>query len=56
MRNTIRTTHKIINGDSRQMNLLANESVHLVITSGYEIKPEFILSDIRKVAPENGEQ
>lgn len=33
MNNTIRTTHKIINGDSRQMNLLANESVHLVITS-----------------------
>lgn len=27
------TNHKIINGDSRQMNLLNDESVHLVITS-----------------------
>ncbi len=29
----MRTNHKIINGDSRQMNLLPDESVHLVITS-----------------------
>ena len=27
------TNHKIINGDSRQMNLLTDESVHLIITS-----------------------
>jgi len=27
------TTHKIIHGDSRQMKLLADESVHLVVTS-----------------------
>lgn len=27
------TNHKIINGDSRQMNLLADQSVHLVVTS-----------------------
>lgn len=27
------THHKIINGDSRQMNLLASKSVHLVVTS-----------------------
>jgi len=29
----LRTNHRIINGDSRQMNLITNESVHLVITS-----------------------
>lgn len=29
----MRTTHKIIHGDSRQMNLLSDESIHLVITS-----------------------
>lgn len=29
----MRTNHRIINGDSRQMNLITNESVHLVITS-----------------------
>jgi modification methylase len=29
----LRTNHKIINGDSRQMNLLPDESVHLIITS-----------------------
>lgn len=29
----MKTFHKIINGDSRQMNLLSDESVHLVITS-----------------------
>lgn len=29
----MKTTHKIINGDSRQMNLVDNESVHLIITS-----------------------
>jgi DNA modification methylase len=29
----MRTIHKIIHGDSRQMNLVPNESVHLVITS-----------------------
>ena len=29
----MKTTHKIITGDSRQMNLLPDESVHLVITS-----------------------
>lgn len=29
----MKTTHKIINGDSRQMNLLADASVHLIITS-----------------------
>lgn len=29
----MRTNHKIINGDSRQMNLLPDESVHLIITS-----------------------
>jgi modification methylase len=30
---TMKTIHKIIHGDSRQMNLVADESVHLVITS-----------------------
>ena len=30
---SLKTIHKIIHGDSRQMNLLADESVHLVITS-----------------------
>jgi len=29
----MKTTHKIIHGDSRQMSLVADESVHLVITS-----------------------
>lgn len=29
----MKTTHKIINGDSRQMNLVPDKSVHLVITS-----------------------
>jgi DNA modification methylase len=29
----VRTTHKIINGDSRQMKLVADKTVHLVITS-----------------------
>ena len=29
----MKTSHKIINGDSRQMNLLPDKSVHLVITS-----------------------
>jgi len=29
----MKTTHKIINGDSRQMNLVSDKSVHLVITS-----------------------
>jgi site-specific DNA-methyltransferase (adenine-specific) len=27
------TKHKIINGDSRQMNELADKSVHLIVTS-----------------------
>ncbi len=31
--NRLKTIHKIINGDSRQMNLLTDKSVHLVITS-----------------------
>ncbi len=29
----MKTNHKIINGDSRQMNLLPDESVHLIVTS-----------------------
>ena len=29
----MKTTHKIVNGDSRQMNLLKDKSVHLIITS-----------------------
>ncbi len=29
----MKTTHKIINGDSRQMNLIPDKSVHLVVTS-----------------------
>ncbi len=33
MRTPLKTIHKIIYGDSRQMNLLADKSVHLVITS-----------------------
>src|SRR3989339_433566 len=33
MRTPLKTIHKIIHGDSRQMNLLADKSVHLVITS-----------------------
>jgi len=33
MGNTLKTIHKIINGDSRLMNLVDDKSVHLVITS-----------------------
>lgn len=33
MENSVKTIHKIINGDSRQMNCLADKSIHLVITS-----------------------
>ena len=33
MENSLKTTHKIITGDSRQMNLIPDKSVHLVITS-----------------------
>jgi len=33
MENSLKTIHKIITGDSRQMNLLLDKSVHLVITS-----------------------
>jgi len=33
MRASLKTIHKIIHGDSRQMNLLADKSVHIVITS-----------------------
>lgn len=33
MEQRLKTIHKIINGDSRQMNLLPDKSVHLVITS-----------------------
>ncbi|MBW6486138.1 MAG: thermonuclease family protein [Syntrophobacterales bacterium] len=33
MENSVQTIHKIINGDSRQMNCLADKSIHLVITS-----------------------
>ncbi len=33
MGTTLKTIHKIVHGDSRQMNLLADKSVHLVITS-----------------------
>lgn len=33
MENSLKTIHKIINGDCRQMNLLPDKSVHLVITS-----------------------
>lgn len=33
MKTPLKTTHTIIHGDSRQMNLLADKSVHLVITS-----------------------
>ena len=29
----MKTMHKIIHGDSRQMNLVTDESVHLIITS-----------------------
>lgn len=32
-KNRLKTIHKIISGDSRQMNLLSDQSVHLVITS-----------------------
>jgi site-specific DNA-methyltransferase (adenine-specific) len=33
MEKSLKTIHKIINGDSRQMNLIPDKSVHLVITS-----------------------
>jgi len=33
MKHSLKTTHKIITGDSRQMNLIPDKSVHLVITS-----------------------
>lgn len=33
MKTSLKTIHKIIHGDSRQMNLLADKSIHLVITS-----------------------
>jgi site-specific DNA-methyltransferase (adenine-specific) len=33
MKASLKTIHKIIHGDSRQMNLLTNKSIHLVITS-----------------------
>jgi len=33
MENSVKTIHKIIHGDSRQMNCLADKSIHLVITS-----------------------
>jgi DNA modification methylase len=33
MENSLKTIHKIVNGDSRQMNCLADKSIHLVITS-----------------------
>jgi site-specific DNA-methyltransferase (adenine-specific) len=33
MRTLLKTIHEIIQGDSRQMNLLADKSVHLIITS-----------------------
>ena len=33
MNHPLKTTHKIITGDSRQMNLIPDKSVHLVITS-----------------------
>lgn len=33
MGTSLKTIHKIVQGDSRQMNLLADKSVHLVITS-----------------------
>lgn len=33
MENSLKTIHKIIHGDSRQMNCLADKSIHLVITS-----------------------
>jgi len=33
MENSLKTIHKIISGDSRQMNLIPDKSVHLVITS-----------------------
>ncbi|GBD96072.1 modification methylase HindIII [bacterium BMS3Abin06] len=33
MENSLKTIHKIINGDCRQMNFLPDKSVHLVITS-----------------------
>jgi site-specific DNA-methyltransferase (adenine-specific) len=29
----MKTVHKIVNGDSRQMELLKDKSVHLIITS-----------------------
>lgn len=33
MRTSLKTIHRIIHGDSRQMNLLGDQSVHLIITS-----------------------
>lgn len=33
MKSPLKTIHRIIHGDSRQMNLLADKSIHLVITS-----------------------
>jgi len=33
MENSLKTIHEIIHGDSRQMNCLADKSIHLVITS-----------------------
>ena len=33
MRTLLKNIHKIIQGDNRQMNLLADQSVHLIITS-----------------------
>ena len=33
MKHSLKTTHKIITGDSRQINLIHDDSVHLVITS-----------------------
>jgi modification methylase len=33
MENSVKTIHKIINGDSRQMTYLKDKSIHLVITS-----------------------
>lgn len=33
MKTHLKTLHRIINGDSRQMNLLSDKSIHLVITS-----------------------
>ncbi len=43
MENSLKTIHKIIHGDSRQMNCLADKSIHLVITS----PPYWQLKDYR---------